>query len=249
MKAIVALWTHPRSISTAFERIMMERGDFNVLHEPFSYYYYVHNDTATIPQEYVDPDHPTAYPAIREHIIAAADAAPVFFKDMCSHCEEPLASDGPFLQRLVNTFLIRNPERAIPSYYAMNKAVTSREIGYEQLHAVFEKAAALTGKTPVVVDATDLENDPDGTMAAYCKAIGVPFIREAMTWKVSHQKEWDIWKEWHADAAKSTGIRKDMEVFEDTVENNDHLKRLHDLHYPHYEALYRHRIAPIAVPE
>jgi len=38
----VALWSVPRSISTAFERVFVERDDFEVLHEPFSdaYYYY-----------------------------------------------------------------------------------------------------------------------------------------------------------------------------------------------------------------
>ncbi|HUF56321.1 MAG TPA: hypothetical protein VMM55_07145 [Thermohalobaculum sp.] len=30
---IVALWCHPRAMSTAFERLMRERGDMTVLHE------------------------------------------------------------------------------------------------------------------------------------------------------------------------------------------------------------------------
>jgi hypothetical protein len=36
----VALWAVPRSISTAFERVFVERDDFEVLHEPFSASYY-----------------------------------------------------------------------------------------------------------------------------------------------------------------------------------------------------------------
>src|SRR5215216_5749512 len=36
----VALWAVPRSISTAFERVFVERGDFKVFHEPFSASYY-----------------------------------------------------------------------------------------------------------------------------------------------------------------------------------------------------------------
>lgn len=31
----IALWAVPRSISTAFERVFVERDDFEVLHEPF----------------------------------------------------------------------------------------------------------------------------------------------------------------------------------------------------------------------
>ncbi|MGH3730856.1 MAG: hypothetical protein ACRDTU_19185, partial [Micromonosporaceae bacterium] len=35
--APIALWAVPRSRSTAFLRIMIERGDLDVVHEPFSY--------------------------------------------------------------------------------------------------------------------------------------------------------------------------------------------------------------------
>ena len=40
MSMMVPLWSIPRSVSTGFERMMMERGDFKVIHEPFSYYFY-----------------------------------------------------------------------------------------------------------------------------------------------------------------------------------------------------------------
>ena len=65
-----------------------------------------------------------------------------------------------------------------------------------------------------------------------------------MTWEESQQEEWEIWKEWHKDAAQSTGIKKDMEIFEVDTDNNDYLKRLCDSQYPFYDALYRHRIKP-----
>lgn len=249
MHNIIALWTHPRSISTAFERIMIERKDFHVLHEPFSYYYYVHENKASIEQEFIDPDHPTRYPDIRDHVVDKGEVSSVFFKDMCSHCCDPLARDKSFLKRIMNTFLIRNPERAIPSYYAMNKSVTSEEIGLEQLHTIFKNVVSITETVPVIVDATDLENAPNGVMAAYCKALGIPFIKEAMTWKQGHQEKWDIWEKWHVDAAQSTGIRKDMEVFEVDTRNSDHLKRLYDVQYPFYEAMYQHRIQPEIVSD
>ena len=242
MNRIIALWTHPRSVSTAFERVMMERGDFKILHEPFSYLYYVNKDQATISQEYVNPDHPTAYPDIREYIQASASDQPVFFKDMCSHCYEELAKDEAFLGRLTNTFLIRDPAKAIASYYAMNSDVTSEEIGLEQLAGIYNRVTKISGKPPVVVDADDLEDNPEGIMAAYCDALGIPFIPESLTWEEEHKEEWDIWKEWHKDAARSTGIKKNMETFEVTVGNSDHLKAYYEYHRPFYEKMYDKRI-------
>jgi hypothetical protein len=243
MHPIVALWTHPRSISTAFERVMMERKDFTILHEPFSYLYYVHRQGATISQQYVDPDHPTDYAGIKAHIAQAATQRPVFFKDMCAHCFDDLAADGGFLQRLTNTFLIRDPAKAIASFYALNPEVTLEEIGLKQLCGIYEKGLTLD-TPPVVVDADDLEDDPEGTINAYCRALGIPFLPESLSWESEHQVAWDIWKDWHTDAAQSTGIQKNMETFDVTVDNSDHLKSFYDHQMPYYEKMHAQRIRP-----
>lgn len=242
MHLAVALWTHPRSLSTAFERVMIERKDFQVLHEPFSYFYYVHGNNALIPQEYIDPNHPTGYLDIRAYILLHARKDFVFFKDMCSHCYQPLVNDREFLDTLTNTFLIRDPAKAIASYYAMNSAVTLEEIGYYQLYSVFRKVAELTGTTPIVVDADDLEENPDGIMRAYCDALGIDFIPEAMSWEESHQEKWNIWKKWHVDAARSTGITKNMETFAVTIDDSDLLKKMYDDQLPYYLHLYQDRL-------
>ena len=42
MHDIIFLWSHPRSLSTVMQRVMLERGDFRNFHEPFIYTYYVH---------------------------------------------------------------------------------------------------------------------------------------------------------------------------------------------------------------
>ncbi len=243
MNMILALWTHPRSISTAFERVMMERGDLKILHEPFSYFYYVHHDGATIPQQHVDPTHPTDYVGIKGHIEKAAAEQPVFFKDMCSHCFDKLVSDNSFLQRLTNTFLIRDPAKAIASYYAMNANVTIEEIGLKQLCAVYENVVSL-GSKAIVVDADDLEDNPDSTINAYCKALGIKFIPEAMTWNPGQKAEWEIWKDWLKDAAESVGIQKNMELFEVTVDNSEHLKSFYEDQLPYYKTMFDQRIKP-----
>jgi len=243
MHPIIALWTHPRSISTAFERVMMERKDFTILHEPFSYLYYVHHEGATISQQYIDPNHPIDYAGIKSHIAQAATRRPVFFKDMCAHCFDDLAADGGFLKRLTNTFLIRDPAKAIASFYALNPEVTLEEIGLKQLCGIYEMGVTMNTR-PIVVDADDLEDDPEGTINAYCQALGIPFLPESLYWESEHQEEWDIWKDWHTDAAQSTGIQKNMETFVVTVENSDHLKAFYDHQMPYYEKMHARRIRP-----
>ena len=49
MNPIVFLWAHPRSMSTAIERVMRERGDFECLHEPFLHHYYLERSNKPLP--------------------------------------------------------------------------------------------------------------------------------------------------------------------------------------------------------
>jgi hypothetical protein len=58
------------------------------------------------------------------------------------------------------------------------------------------------------------------------------------------KSEWEIWKDWHQDAARSTGIEKNLETFETTVENSDHLKRFYENQLPFYRIMYAGRIQP-----
>src|SRR5919108_185331 len=44
----IALWAVPRSLSTAFERVFVERDDLEVLHEPFSASYYYGEDPVVV---------------------------------------------------------------------------------------------------------------------------------------------------------------------------------------------------------
>jgi hypothetical protein len=242
MHTILALWTHPRSRSTAFERMMMERGDMTVWHEPFSYVYYVHERRAGIDQEYIDPAHPTTYEDVRTHIVAGAEPGPVFFKDMAIHCWPHLQGDQAFVSRLTNTFLIREPASTIASFYAMYPEVRCDEIGYEQLWELFVRVQEVTQSLPVVVDADELVANPASMSRAYCEAVGLPFLPQALHWQANHHAAWDIWKQWHVDVAQSTAFVPRANVYATTVDNSTHLRTYYDYHLPFYQALHRHRI-------
>lgn len=239
---LIALWTYPRTISTAFERVMMERGDFTIYHEPFSYLYYVKEQKSAISQEFVDSNHPRTYDGIRQMLATAAATAPVFFKDMSNHCIDYILDDKELIARMENTFLIRNPEKTIASYYALNPEVRLEEIGCEDTYRHYRAAAAIMEGSPVVIDADDLEDQPERVVRAYCEAVGIAFIPEALQWSPKKEDKWKIWEKWHEDAAQSTGIQKNVEHFDVTIHDDDQLRRYYDHHYPFYEKLYNHRL-------
>jgi hypothetical protein len=231
----VALWAVPRSISTAFERVFVERGDFKVFHEPFSTSYYYSTERRSDRFSDVEPKAEYRSAEVLERLLAPAEE-PVFFKDMAYHVSGFMTPE--FAGRFRNTFIIREPRAVLASLSKFWPDFTFEEAGYEELHRLFGYSAEL-GQEPVVVDASDLSEDPEGIVATYCEKIGVPFIPEALTWEPREVPEWEMWDEWHEDAQKSTGIGK---VSRKEVELSEELEEVSHRCLPYYEAMYAKRI-------
>jgi hypothetical protein len=242
MNVIVPLWSVPRSVSTGFERMMMERGDFTVIHEPFSYFFYLKAEGAAAVGMNVDPDHPTDYDEIVAMIERAAAERPVFFKDMSYHAFA--GADEEFMKMFTNTFIIRDPAYTLVSGQKMNPGFTLEEAGYETQFKMYEMVKKLTGKVPPIVDAEDLIASPETVVKGYCEMTGIPFLPESLTWEPKLDDQWKSWESWHLDAAKSTGFNKDMEDFGFTVDDVPRLKEMYEQCMPFYKALHEDRIRP-----
>ena len=185
---------------------MLERGDMATLHEPFLYLYYVHDGRRRLPHLDPDPRRPVSYEAIRSMILETAHARPVFVKDMCYYVHDRIRDDVDFIRRMTSTFLVRDPKRSIPSYFRLDPGVTLKEIGCEAQYRIFERVGEITGRTPIVIDAADLAEDPAGTLRAYCRALEVPFMPHALEWDEGLPAAWRDVSGWHADLAGSRGI-------------------------------------------
>ena len=263
MHRLIFLWCHPRSLSSALERAMLERGDMATLHEPFLYLYYVHEGRKRLPHLEVDPRRPTSYEAIRSMILEAARIRPVFVKDMCYYVHDRIRDDVDFIRRMTGTFLIRDPARAIPSYFRLDPGVTLEEIGCEAQYRVFERVGEITGRTPIVIDAADLAEDPAGALRAYCRALEVPFLPHALEWNEGLPAAWRDVGGWHADLAGSRGLvaepgrpgagaggpRPDPVPGPGAGPGPDaapHLRDYYEHHLPFYRKMRAHRLEPIA---
>lgn len=246
MNKIIALWSIPRSLSTAVERVFMERGDFAIFHEPFAYAHHQEQIDDNMPHLHEVDGMPQDFAEAKEMILKAAQNKPVFFKDMPHHYNR-LIEDEAFFPRVDHTFIIRQPDKAIISFWRLHPNFERQEMLFEQVFRIFEACLKKgNGKIPIVIDGDDLQQDPDGIMQKYCEKVGIPHIPESLYWDAGYKKEWDSFKEWHIDAAKSTGIQKNMEIFDESVLDIDkaHLKAHYDFYLPFYEAMHKHRINP-----
>ena len=230
----VALWAVPRSVSTALERVFVERGDFKVFHEPFSATYYYS------PERRSDRFAGTAEEYGHEKLLARMleyREKPVYFKDMAYHVSGFMTPE--FVSRFTNTFIIRDPAPVIASLYRFWPDFTLEETGYEQQHRLFGLAVE-NGEDPAVVDAADLTADPEGTIRAYCEKLGVPFIPESLSWEPGEVPGWETWKEWHEEAQESTGIKG--QPLEDDTEVPAGLEGIYERCLPYYEDLHEKRL-------
>lgn len=243
MNDIIFLWAHPRSVSSAMERVMLERGDMTTFHEPFIYVYYVHDAKKELPYFDVDPDHPTSYEDIKHMLLAAAERRTIFVKDMCYYLTEHIMDDVEFIQRIRNTFLIRTPEKSIPSYYKLDEHLSSEEVGLEAEYRYFERVVELTGETPIVVDAEDVQADTEGTMRAYCRALGIEFIPASLHWDTALPESWQHVAGWHGDLSKTKGIGK-RAGSPVGVDDDPRLRQYCEHHLPFYLALRKNRLTP-----
>ncbi|MEX0283064.1 MAG: hypothetical protein AB3N23_00480 [Paracoccaceae bacterium] len=202
---IHALWCHPRSMSTAVERIMRERGDLGVLHEPFMYDYYLSGNRKPFAGFEPDADHPTTYAGIRAMILEKATDRPVFFKDMAYYVTESLTRDPAFAREMSHAFLIRDPAESVISYAKRQPDVTLEEIGIEAQWTLYRTLVDM-GITPTVLSAQTVRANPTAEMTRYWSDVGLPDAPHALSWDTEVPDDWRSVQNWHQDVLSSTAI-------------------------------------------
>jgi len=249
MHKIIALWSHPRSMSTATERIMRERGDLECFHEPFMYDYYVNRKAAEMPHFTVDKSHPVDYEEIRDAILLKAQTRDVFFKDMSYYVVDRITSDEKIAPYLTSCFLIRDPLAAITSYAKLDDNLTSEEIGIEAQWRHFDTLCTST-HTPVVLDADDIRTEPEKLISLWWKQIGLSPCKQAFTWKTETPEDWKQVGNWHRQASASNQIRppdasekeRQMADFANLTQSRPQLDDWLRHHQPYYDMLMAQKL-------
>jgi len=198
---VTMLWTVPRSVSTSFERMMSARGDHVVLDEPFSRSYYFGPDRRSA--RYTDSLPDSSAEEVLAAIEEAARQRPVFVKDMAYQAAPLLGPD--LLERFRNCFLVRDPAATLRSLARRWPDFSDEESGWERLDEAVGIVDSL-GQPRVVLDADLLCADPAAVVEEWCRRMDLPYLEEALTWEAGMRPEWDLWDDWHASSARSTGF-------------------------------------------
>ena len=215
---------------------MLERGDLLALHEPLEGLTYF-GASELAGRMFESPVSLLAW--LREE----TQDVNVFVKETTERTvlELVLADEG-FLAGARHAFLIRRPEEIAASMYAMEPGMGIEAIGLEALHELHVAVCGAGGHAPLVIDSDDLVTRPEATMAAYCAAVGLPYIAEALTWEPGERPEWRRSARWHVDVSTTAGFEQREHRYPDTVETSDDLARFAAHHRPFYEKLRAQRL-------
>ncbi|KAM0787784.1 hypothetical protein ACM66B_003839 [Microbotryomycetes sp. NB124-2] len=239
----IVLWVHPRSCSTMFEQSILQRPeDFRVLHEPMGDAWYFgperiaprfsEQDCNERYSQYKD----ATFKRTWDNIVTPQSPARTFSKDMAQYIfNQPkttaniksvpsfsnIEQDNPSLipeaqlldPSVVHTFLIRTPDKAIPSYHRLcyPGAPTDfhffdpEEAGYREVRLLYDYLKS-KGQDPLVLDSADLLADPENVMKLWCQNVKVEFDPKMLQWNEGTREHFAKWPGWHTSAENSTGV-------------------------------------------
>lgn len=244
---ILVLWGVPRSTSTAFEWMMRMRGDLVCYHEPFGKAWY-QGDDARWPRLAADSPRIAGLTTtgVYQDLLRARRQGRVFIKDFPQYVTH-LWTDR-FLADFQHTFLIRDPAKVLPSVHRNWPNFVWEEVGFDVQRELFDRIGQRDGSPPPVIDSDDLLEDPYGIVEAYCRASGIPFLPEALSWEPGERNEvlwYDTGGVWHANLKNSDGLKPQPRESGDISGEPDWVKDMYERAMPHYLHLHEHRLQAI----
>lgn len=205
---IIILLSHPRSLSTAFERIIREREDMIVLHEPFTYLYYLKNFPNSSELSDFPANFSKTYSGLKNWIFELSKEKTVFIKDMGFSVIEYFKQDKDFVNNpnVSFVYLIRHPIKVLPSLYKIMPDASLEFIGYEALYN-------LKDIIPIkyIFDADDLENKPEIIYNQFCNILNITKIAKALSFQLPPSEDWK--GDWYTHISASKEIEKSNRIY------------------------------------
>jgi len=202
--ARIAMWSGPRTVSTAMMRAWENRPDTVVVDEPLYSFYLSETGLDHPGRDEVIASQPASWRAVLASL--ACDPLPAgvtvgYAKHMTHHVlpSVDLAAFRPFR----HAFLIRDPRSLLASYARVRSAPALDDLGLRQQVALFE---AFGGP---VIDSTDLLAAPEAGLRALCSALDVPFSAAMLSWPAGPRDSDGVWAPyWYDSVWRSTGLTR-----------------------------------------
>ncbi|XP_022090067.1 branched-chain-amino-acid aminotransferase-like protein 2 isoform X2 [Acanthaster planci] len=191
----LALWSSPRCLSTAMVMSFGNYGNVEVFNELYS------GANTFGPERQIDMP-PLPFPVEDDMSFGEVKAlleADYPTRDLVFLKDHAIAVSGKYDQLpegFSHAFLIRNPEKTVSSgikltekvgftaeqYAQMARLTGMKGFGFGNLVDLVDHLESWLGKPPVILDADDLQRDPEKMLRAFCQALDLPFRESLLKW-------------------------------------------------------------------
>ena len=189
MNRIIVNWMYPRSLTTVFMRAITNRGDFHTIFEPTLPIYWRDRHEPGVQSHQDYEGWPVVYEDVIKKIYSIAEKSPTFIKECPYHAIDKYLADEEYLRRCTHMFQIRNPKYVVLSFWKVigsQRSMRIEDVGPVASDRIFNRITELglhaldNGKTPLVIDGDDFQNDPAGIMAAEAEAQAIMQVQTAL---------------------------------------------------------------------
>ncbi|NEQ11771.1 MAG: hypothetical protein F6K37_39670 [Moorea sp. SIO4E2] len=247
----ITMWSCPRSRSTLITRSFEQLDGCIIFDEPLYAPYLLDHAFDHPEREAVIAHRETDYQKVIQQMTSdlPEGASFSFQKQMAKHVQPH--DDLNWIKSLNNFFLIRNPQEIILSYSKGCSKVTPNEIGMKDVYNLFKKVEEFRGRTPLVVDSTDLIKNPPAYLSLICSDLEISYSEKMLSWEPGLEKSnhsnnpfpW-LWTgdlpmtSWYSNIDQSASF---LPYEEKEVHLPNKLIPVFEECLPFYEKLYQHR--------
>jgi hypothetical protein len=232
---LIAMWSGPRTVSTALMRAWENRPDTVVSDEPFYAFFLERTGCVHPARDLVIASQPVRWQDVLGNLTTAvlAEGIAISYSKMMTHHLLPEVDRAAFAP-FSHAHLIRDPRELLASYAKVRTEPAMDDLGMRQQAEIFE---AFGGP---VVDSGDLLAGPRGTLTALCQALGVPFDEHMLSWPAGPRDSDGVWApHWYASVIASTGFEPPRPGSEPLPAR---LEPLAERCLPYFERLHKYRL-------
>ena len=198
----IAMWSGPRTVSTALMRSWENRADTVVTDEPLYAYYLAATGIDHPGRDEILASMPAGWRTVLTGLTSASlpDGASIWYQKHMTHHLLPEV-DRAALDGLSHAFLIRDPRQLLASYARVRGEPALADLGLAQQAEIF---AAFGGP---VIDSADILRSPRAALEALCAELGVPFDPAMLAWPAGPRVSDGVWAPyWYDSVLASTGF-------------------------------------------
>eukprot|EP00249_Psilotum_nudum_P011512 c23217_g1_i1 orf=332-2188(-) len=190
---VIHVWSGPRSLSTSLMYSFAQRDDTEVLDEPlYAHFLRVTGAQRPYREQLLAQMESDGNKVVRDVIFGPGKKRFRYCKHIAKQ-RTPCLTDE-ILKRGKHVILIRNPIDSLPSFDDKIPA-SFYEVDLGHLVEIYSELNRLSHPPPVI-DAADLQSNPEGILRSLCASLQIPFQTSMLKWKAGPRPEDGLWAPW-----------------------------------------------------